>query len=91
MKIQPITTYSINKNCKPKTYTKKEEPITQPSFKGIKGFLTGGAIGAGLTASGVTLIAGVGALPIFLGYIALNGAIGAVSGHLAQNQYKTKG
>ena len=87
MRIQPITNYSTVRNYKVKT-SKKEEPINQPNFKGIKGFLTGGAIGSGLTAAGVTLIAGTAALPVFLGYIAVNGAIAAVSGHLIQNDSK---
>lgn len=89
MQIQPITAYSSNKYYTKKIH-KSEEPDIQPNFKGLKGFLAGGAVGAGLTAAGVILTAGAGALPMFMGYIALNGGISAVSGHLIQNQNKNK-
>lgn len=84
MQIQPITSYSLNKSYKQRTLRASEKPNTEPSFKGVKGFLTGGAIGAGVTAAGVALIAGTVALPVFAGYIAVNGAISALVGHLAQ-------
>jgi len=86
MQIQPIKPYSTKFNQKARV-SKADEPINQPNFKGIKGTLIGGSLGAGLTAAGVALIAGTIALPVFAGYIAVNGAISALSGHLAEKKY----
>ena len=88
MKIQPIS-------CSPttvKNYIRKNEKpdteITQPSFKGKKGTLWGTAAGGGLTALGVTAVAGPAALPIFATYVAINGILGAVAGHLVEKKLK---
>ena len=82
MQIQPISIYS--------TDCRKNIVSNQTNFKGIKGFLKGGAIGAGATAAGVTLIAGAAALPLFLGYIALNGVITGATGHIIESKNKDK-
>ena len=92
MQIQPITSYRFNANQKLRTVKVSAEPTepqsNQPNFKGLKGLLKGAATGAGVTAGGVALIAGVAALPIFLGYIAVNGAIAAAAGHFIEQQNK---
>ena len=75
-------------SCKPSNHRLDVPPENQPTFKGIKGILKGGAIGAGVTAAGVTLVAGVAALPLFLGYVAVNGVIAATTGHLIESQNK---
>ena len=90
MQIQPITAFRINTNYKSKNFKKYDEPQIQPNFKGINGFLKGGAVGAGITAAGVTLVAGIAALPLFLGYIAINGAIAGATGHLIEKQNSDK-
>ena len=64
------------------------QPENQPNFKGIKGLFKGIAVGAGVTAGGVAAIAGVAALPVFLTYIAVNGAIAGAAGHLIEGQNK---
>ena len=84
MRIQPIASNYMVNHCNVKR--KQDEPVNQPNFKGLKGFLTGGAIGSGLTAGGIALIAGTTVLPAFLGYIIVNGTLSAVSGHLIQNK-----
>ena len=92
MQIQPISAYRFNTNHQLRTVKVKEEPVgtqsDQPSFKGLKGFLKGGTVGAGATAAGVTLIAGAAAIPLFAAYIVLNGAIAATAGHFIENQNK---
>ena len=88
MKIQPITVYHTNSIYGKKSIRKTEEPIEQPNFKGLKGILKGVTVGAGATAAGVAAIAGVAALPLFLSYIAVNGAIAGACGHLIENQNK---
>ena len=91
MKIQGVNITGVNnKRVSCKSYKNKLDvpPENQPTFKGIKGLLKGGAIGAGATAAGVTLLAGVAALPLFLGYVAVNGAIAAATGHLIESQNK---
>lgn len=89
MQIQPIKPYMVNNNCKPRC-EKWDVSYKEPNFRGFKGFLTGGAIGSGLTAAGVALIAGTAALPAFLGYIVINGALAAYSGHMIQNEVNKK-
>ena len=92
MQIQPITAYRLSGIYTNKNIRKEEEPVNQsenqPSFKGIKGILKGAAVGAGITAGGVALIAGAAAVPIFLSYIAINGAISAGIGHMIEDQHK---
>ena len=92
MKIQPITTYRANKIYTNRNIRKADEPVNQPenqpNFKGIKGLMKGVAAGAGLTAGGVALIAGVAALPVFLSYIVVNGAIAGAAGHMIESQNK---
>ena len=86
MRIQPITVRTSQYYNRTKKVN--AEPEKQPNFKGIKGFLKGGTVGAGITAAGVALIAGVAALPVFASYIVINGALAAASGHLIENQNK---
>jgi len=92
MQIQPITAYRLSGVNTGKKIRKAEEPVNQPenqpSFKGIKGLLKGAAAGAGITAGGVALIAGAAAVPVFLSYIVINGAISAGIGHMIEDQYK---
>jgi hypothetical protein len=87
MQIQPITTHS---QYAPYYRLKSEKSLglqsNQPNFKGVKGLIKGAATGAGITAAGVALIAGPVAVPLFAGYIAVNGAIAALAGHFIENQ-----
>ena len=93
MKIQPITTYRANNFYANKNVRKADEPVNQPenqpNFKGIKGLFKGIAVGAGVTAGGVALIAGVTAIPVFLTYIAANSVIAGATGHMIENRNKT--
>ena len=88
MQIQPISISLPNSNLRLKKQKQNNEPLLQPNFKGLKGMLTGGAVGAGLTAGGVAIIAGAAALPLFVGYIAVNGAVSALTGHFIENKNK---
>ena len=92
MKIQPLTTYHSSNIYLNKHIRKADEPVnqpeSQPSFKGMKGVLKGFATGAGITAGGVALIAGVAALPVFLTFIAVNGVIAGAAGHLIEGDSK---
>ena len=88
MQIQPITFYSTNRNQTSGLRLKSAQ--SQPNFKGIKGILTGGAVGAGATAVGVALTAGLAAIPLFIGYVAVNGVVSAAAGHLIQNNIEER-
>lgn len=92
MKIQPITMYRSNNVYTNRNVRRVDEPVSQPinqpSFKGFKGLLKGIAVGAGVTAAGVAMIAGAAALPLFASYIAVNGAIAGATGHLIESQNK---
>ena len=92
MKIQPIATYRSNSIYANRIMRKAEEPVNkpenQPAFKGLKGVLKGIAVGAGVTAGGVAAIAGLAALPVFLSYIAVNGAIAGAAGHFIEGENK---
>lgn len=90
MQIQPITAYR-SANVYKKQITRKTDepqPDNQPNFKGIKGLLKGVSAGAGVTAGGVALIAGVAAVPLFLSYIAVNGIIAGAAGHMIEKHSK---
>lgn len=84
MRIQPITSYCTRTASASKILQSKQEPNNQPNFKGVKGFIKGGAAGAGITAFGVAFIAGLGAVPAFIPYVVLNGILGACSGGMLE-------
>ena len=87
MHIQPITSYRMNASCLNRTKS-KNTPINQPNFKGIKGFVKGGAAGGGIVAFCVAFFAGIGAVPTFMPYIILNGILGACTGHTLEKKFK---
>ena len=87
MRIQPITNYRSNVYSN-KNVKRADEPVNQPNFQGMKGLLKGVVVGAGSTAAGVAMIAGAAALPVFLSYIAVNGAIAGFCGHMIENRNK---
>ena len=91
MRIYSINSYNHNFNTtKFQKIKRQDTPVEQPSFKGLKGLLWGGGLGAGATAAGVAALLGPVGWTVFGAYIALNGAVGAAAGHLAEKSLKDK-
>lgn len=83
MKVNAINNYNYNQRF-------NRNNAAQTNFRGVKGALIGGALGGGTTAAGVAALTGPIGLSVFAGYIAVNGLIGALAGHLAQSESKNK-